>query len=413
MNTVKVTRERKVAALAAVVALALSACGSTAGAGEGGEKKPIPDGPIILAGTLPLSGTMGAYGTAQAAAYEAAVTYVNEELDGIAGHKIELRMENDQSDPATGVAIAQGFVEDEVSAIISPSYSPMQEQVLPIYQRAGLVVSTANAAPGEFNDLDNYTRIFAHYPGFDDFYTSMPAFLAASDVEKLGILTDTSPAVEETLERLTKSLEAEGIEVVSLQQVPFGSTEFATPLRQLRDDGAESVFALTTVGLAQLYDALRGLKWTPKTINTTNGTPWADGLDSVDEYAGVIYGDCAYGITPGEELDPTIQELMEYFVDEIGSSYPGQVAGVLPALNSVLTYKYAVEEADTLHADTVAATIETFQDKEYLTPANMVSFSDKQHIGVTHTATCSILPLGEAQTPYVATSTSDRQPLPK
>jgi branched-chain amino acid transport system substrate-binding protein len=411
LRSTTISRSTKFAAVLAAAALSLAACSSNGGEAGGSKAVGIPDGPIILGGTAPLSGTMSAYGKPQAAAYQAAVDYVNEKLAGIDGHQIKLEMKNDQSDPATGVALAQGFVQDKVAAIVFPSYSPIQEQELPIYQRAGMVLSTASAPSGEFNDVKKYPRIFSHYPDFDHLYTSTPAFLKASGITKVGIMVDALPTTNGLLDRLKSGFNEQGIQVVSVQKVPYGGTEFATPLRKMRDDGAEGVFALVSVGLAQVYDALRGLNWTPKVINATNGTPWFDGLDAVGDLAPIAYGDCVYGIEPGGTLDPKLKEILDYFAKKEGASFPAQIMGAIPALNSILTYKYAVEEAKSLDPAAVSKAIEGFNSKEYLTPANVVNFSKTMHDGMQKTETCSLQPLGDGQTPYIAKATADRQPI--
>lgn len=401
---------RSLLAVVTAGAVLLSACGLNDDSSSASQDFDLPD-EIVLAGTAPLSGTMGAYGTAQAAAYQAAVDYVNENLDGIAGRPIKLRIENDQSDPAVGVGLAQGFVEDKVAAIIFPSYSPMTDQVLPIYQRAGMVVSTGSSPTGEFTDIEKYPRVFSHAPDFDHFYNTIGPFLKASGITKMGVVVDDSPTTKGLLSRIEKEFAENGVEIVATETVPFGSTEFTTALRKLRAADSEGLFALVTVGIAQIYDSLRGLNWKPKVINATAGTPWLDGLDAVGEFADIAFADCYQAIPAGEDQDPKMAEIIEYFAEKAGNSVPGQQHGIFPALNAVLTYKYAVEEVNSLDPEKVAKAIEGFHDKKYLTPANVVSFSETEHVGVQKSQTCSLLPVAENGTPYVATSITDRQPL--
>lgn len=387
--------------VAAVLALTLcvTACSSEGGpTNEAAPTGAIPDGAIKLGATLPLSGAMGSYGAPYKANYEAAAEYVNEVLGGIDGHQIDLIIENDQSDPATSASLAHGLIEQGVSAI-----------VYPIYQRAGVLVTRA-APPEAFNDVEKYSLVFSHDADFDHMYSTSAEFVANSGIKKIGLLNDTLPVLEPVAKRLTEDFEANGVEVVSTQTVPFGATDFTTALRKLQNDGAQSIFALVTVGLSQMYDGLRSLNWTPKSINTM-GTAWFDGMDAVGEFAEITFSDCFYGIPAGEELDPKLAEILEFFAERAEGSFPAQIAGALPALNSLLTYKYAVEQAETLEAEEVAVAIETFSNKEYLTPANVLDFSTREHVGWQKSSTCSLLPLGAGQTPYVATSVTDRQPI--
>lgn len=411
MKSKNISMMKSAGILTVAVSMSLSGCAAMNGEADSASSHGIPDGPIVLAGTAPLSGAMGAYGKPQAAAYEAAVAYVNENMEGIAGHEIELRIENDQSDPAAGVAIAQGFVEDEVNAIVFPSYSPMQDQVMPVYQRANMIVTTASPPNGEFADIEKYDRFFSHFPDFDHLYTSTPEFVGNSGVTKIGILVDALPTTEGLVDRLTADFEENGVEVVSVQEVPYASMEFTTALQEIEADGAEALFALVSVGMAQVYDTLRGINWTPELITTTHSTPWSDGFDSIGEFGEITYTDCLYGVTPGETLSPKLQDILDYAVEKIGSNYPGQLTGVLTALNSILTYKYAVEEANSVDPDQVAEEIEGFSDREYLTPENVMDFSSEEHVGFQETETCSVLPLGKQMVAYSATSTEDREPI--
>ena len=100
-------------AAALTVALAVAACGSssssssssTSSGGSGGSSTSSAEGPINVLDITATSGPTAIYGEAETDGLEAAAAYYNAQ-GGILGHKVNIVVANDNSDPTIASSIA-------------------------------------------------------------------------------------------------------------------------------------------------------------------------------------------------------------------------------------------------------------------------------------------------------------------
>lgn len=122
----------------------LAVAGSTASAGSdatGGCE--LADVPIGAA--LSLTGGAAAYGESQQRGLELA----RDELNARGGITYDLRIEDDQTEPTTGITVFEGFINAGVAAIIGPTLSNGAMQADPVAQDAGVpVLGISNTAAG-------------------------------------------------------------------------------------------------------------------------------------------------------------------------------------------------------------------------------------------------------------------------
>lgn len=95
---------------------------------------------------------------------EAAVQYVNKNGGGLAGHQIDLVVCKQQEEPTSASKCANQFVENKVSAVLSPGTS-MGAVILPIVAGAGIPFVTLNGvSTGELTSADS-SSLSAGLPG--------------------------------------------------------------------------------------------------------------------------------------------------------------------------------------------------------------------------------------------------------
>jgi branched-chain amino acid transport system substrate-binding protein len=131
---------RLLTALVCALLLVLTACASEdedgAGTGAG-------DGPIIVGGTLGLTGQYSGPSAAYKATYEFWANEVNNE-GGLLGRKVELRIYDDESNPTTAQQLVQRLInQDQADLLLAPYTTAVGGAVVPLTERAGKVLWNA------------------------------------------------------------------------------------------------------------------------------------------------------------------------------------------------------------------------------------------------------------------------------
>ncbi|MGW5381197.1 ABC transporter substrate-binding protein [Nocardia sp. NPDC003963] len=204
-------RRRIVAGLGvAALSIALAATGcaggdeSNNGAVAGAPTTALPDAPAT--GTPVRIGFVSTEGGAVVSlpemreGAEAAVEYVNKNAGGVAGHPIELVVCKQQEEPTSATKCANDFVEQKVTAVLSPGTS-QGGTILPIVAGAGIPYITLNGvSPQELTSPDS-AALSAGLPGTITAMATAAAdkgmdtfTLFASDGGGLGALVDAMGA---------------------------------------------------------------------------------------------------------------------------------------------------------------------------------------------------------------------------
>src|SRR5215207_9105317 len=120
-------------ALITLLALVLTACGTSGQSGTGSSE------PIVVGVSGPLTGPNAQYGAQWKQGFDLALDEINGG-GGINGRKLQYEFEDSQSDPKQSVVVAQKFVADpRIVAELGDFSSTASMAASPIYQRAGLV----------------------------------------------------------------------------------------------------------------------------------------------------------------------------------------------------------------------------------------------------------------------------------
>lgn len=170
------SRHRRVVAGmgAAALAIALAASGCAGGdetnnsAVAGASTTALPDEPAT--GTPVRIGFVSTEGGAVVSlpemreGAEAAVEYVNKNAGGIAGHPVELVVCKQQEEPTSATKCANEFVEQKVTAVLSPGTS-QGGTILPIVAGAGIPYVTLNGVSQQELTSPDSAALSAGLPG--------------------------------------------------------------------------------------------------------------------------------------------------------------------------------------------------------------------------------------------------------
>jgi branched-chain amino acid transport system substrate-binding protein len=136
---------RVVAGLAAI-ALVLAGC-----ADDDAEGQADTSGPIVIGGTLGLTGNFSGPSAAYRAAYEYWTEQVNAQ-GGLLGREVELKIYDDESNPTTAQQLFQRLINDDgVDLLLAPYTTAVGGAVVPLSERAGKVLWNAGFVSQELH----------------------------------------------------------------------------------------------------------------------------------------------------------------------------------------------------------------------------------------------------------------------
>jgi branched-chain amino acid transport system substrate-binding protein len=129
-------RPRLLTALVCALLLALTACASDDEGGAAADS----DQPIVVGGTLGLTGQYSGPSAAYKATYDFWVNRVNQE-GGLLGRQVELRIYDDESNPTTAQQLYQRLInQDKADLLLAPYTTAVGGAVVPLTERAGKVL---------------------------------------------------------------------------------------------------------------------------------------------------------------------------------------------------------------------------------------------------------------------------------
>ena len=141
-------KSRVFAPVAAAAALILGLAGC---ATDGGDAAEATDEPIVIGGTLGLTGIY----SGPSAAYEVTYKYWADEVNaagGILGRQVELKIYDDESNPTTAQQLYQQLInEDEVDILLAPYTTAVGGAIVPIAERAGKLIVNAGFVAKELH----------------------------------------------------------------------------------------------------------------------------------------------------------------------------------------------------------------------------------------------------------------------
>lgn len=205
-------------------ALALSACGSSVGAGEGADDAPLKIGFIV-----PATGPVSSAGLSMQTGFEIAVKEINEQ-GGVNGAPIEYEIQDDGGDPATSTQIAQRYAQDpEIDMLF------------------GTITGDTGSAVGEIadqNELPFATAILGDPPlcspyawPFGESNKQLAIPMVESLIENYGpriAFAGSDYNFPHDMAEVTKQVvEERGGEFVAEEYAPQGTTDFESTVRRL------------------------------------------------------------------------------------------------------------------------------------------------------------------------------------
>lgn len=273
MNISKKWRSRLLAPLAIGSALALALVGCSPDAGTPADSTDSTDGPIVIGGTLGLTGTYSGPSSGYQLAYEFWADEVNA-AGGIDGRQVELIIYDDESTPTVAQQLYQRLInEDGVDLLLAPYTTAVGGAVVPITERAGMLMVNAGFVGKEIHQTADL--MVSTWPYQDvEYALSMFKFfdtLPASEMPKtMAVITAQNPFTLAALngfdgkDGVLNYAKDHGIEIVVNEQYDQTATDLSSLIETVKASGADVLMALSLPNDAALI---------AKTVNESGYNP--------------------------------------------------------------------------------------------------------------------------------------------
>ncbi len=231
------------AAVAATAALLLASCGGGSG-GSGADE-------VKIGFFAPESGFAAADGQSAYDAAKLAVKHIN--ADKTAGD-VTLKLVNydDASDPKQAVSIATKLIQqDQVTAVVSGSYSDQTLAAAPIFQRSKVPMIAAYAvnpgipATGDYIFQQDFTGTVQGRAG--------AVVLDGEGVKKVAIVAVKNDFGEAIVDGFTEQAEKLGMDIVATDFNQFGEKDFSPILKRDLAKGADGFYMVEYAAEGQQF----------------------------------------------------------------------------------------------------------------------------------------------------------------
>lgn len=253
MNITRKWRRRLLTSIAvgSAIAVAVGGCATSSGESNGDGTE---DGPIVIGTTLGLTGIFSGPSAGYVLAYEHWVDEVNAS-GGILGRQVKLITYDDESTPTVAQQLYQRLInEDQVDLLLAPYTTAVGGAVVPIAQRAGVLMVNAGFVGKEIQQ--NSSLLVSTWPyqdieyarGMFEFIDTLPE---SERPKTLAVVTAQNPFTLAALDGykgeggVLNYAKDRGIEVVLNQQYDQTATDLSSLIGAAKASDADMLIALS------------------------------------------------------------------------------------------------------------------------------------------------------------------------
>jgi branched-chain amino acid transport system substrate-binding protein len=373
---------------------------SASSASSSGAASAIPAGPIKFGQIISQSGNYALYAKSSLAISKAALAQLNAD-GGIAGHQVEIDIQDDKSSPDGAVAAAQKLASEKVAAVTGIGVSPQPLQAAPVLNKAQIPV-VALLTDETFEDGQKWPYIFNDYLDSNVGAAPYGAFVKKLGKTDVVMISDTTPASTNFGKSVKASLQAAGIKVVQEASFDPSAVDLTTEIQQLKAAGTDTLIAANVLGFGSLYNALRAVSWKPTVIETT--AAYYDNSASLGDLAATTFAGCNVGLQAGKPFPDKVNAVLKAVTTDLGGPQPDAIVSVLSAYDALLQLKWAIEKVGSLDGTKIAKQLETINNMSFAGPDWPYTYTAQSHLGwpADNNHFCTVTPLDQYGTPTIA-----------
>src|SRR5262249_13670835 len=184
------------------------------------------------------------------------------------------------------VNVANQFVSDKVTAMVTLSYNPAATpQQIAVFNK-NKVPMVAVRGDKDLIDASKWPYFFGLSPSNPQEMDAAAKWIATHpEIKTIGVLTDNTPTNKELLDLLTASLKtaAPSVKMGTTASVSPGAVDVSTAIAQLKDSNPHLLYVNLGFQYGPVWQALQAANWSPKILTGAGG--WYDGVDAMGPLA--------------------------------------------------------------------------------------------------------------------------------
>jgi branched-chain amino acid transport system substrate-binding protein len=235
-------------------------------AGCGDDDDGSADDQIKVGLVASLSGAAAPFGEQQLQGAELAVADWNAEHK----QKIELSVQDDQSDPKSGVSAMRKLITEEPDAIVGPTASTIGVAVAPIANQAEIPLMSASVSAPEFATEGGFT--FRDHLSTPQLAGAVTEWVVDDGVRTVGMIVPNAADGRAAATEITRIVEEAGGSITGTEFVEATQTEYQSQMTKLvaGDPDALWVFIIAPEGIALAMKQARQLGFEGRFVTAAN-----------------------------------------------------------------------------------------------------------------------------------------------
>ena len=333
------------------------------------KKETLP--PIRVGVVLPLSGDFSSYGTLGTQGIQMAAEEINSS-GGILGRRLELVIENNESDPNLSVRLMRKLIqEDDVIAVIGPVSSTARNAMTEVAKQ--FKTPLLYGIDYEGGSFDRY--LFCYSPTPDHVISPLVPHLVEHYGSKFYIFGYDYVWPHEMAKAIASEVEKAGGEIAGTEFTPFGVVDFSPALNRIKNSGA-NVLMLVMCGddghrfTKQFSQA--GMKEQIQMVAIASEETWEQAL-TVEELEGIITNGHFFSCLDRPETRSFVERQKKMFGNDTVVTYSTESHYGL-----VMLLQKAIEKAGT--ADNREKIIDAMENLQITVGNRTVTLRDDHHM---------------------------------
>ncbi len=271
--------------------------------------------PIRIGVSLGKTGAYAELGHTQHRGYQVCVKRANEK-GGVLGRKLELLVEDDQSQPPTAVAIYERLItQQKVDVVFSPYSSPITDAVADVTEKHRMPLVAAGAATTSIFKKGR-RFIFMLLSPAEAYLEGLIDMAARRDLKTLAVLHEDTLFPKAIAQGTLDLAKRRGLQAVVTEGYPRGTKDFAAILTRVRVANPDVLAAATYFeDSVAITRQMRDLNVNPKMYGVTVGGDLPKFYEVLGRNSEFVYG--------ATQWEPELVALRAGGLIPIARQYPG------------------------------------------------------------------------------------------
>jgi branched-chain amino acid transport system substrate-binding protein len=271
--------------------------------------------PIRIGASASKTGEYAALGQNQLRGYQLCVKHTNEK-GGVLGRKLELVVEDDQSQSATAIRIYERLItQEKVDLVLGPYGSPISEAVANVNEKYKMpMVAPIAATTSIFKKGRKF--IFMVFSPAEVYLDGFVELVARNGLKTIALVNEDSLFPHAAVNGALELAKKRGLQVVFVGAYPKGTTDFSAILTRVRATTPDAFAAATyfedAVAIAR---QMKELDMNPKMFAVTVGSNLPQFYEVLGRGAEFVYGP--------SQWEPELVTLRAGGLIPIARQYPG------------------------------------------------------------------------------------------